>query len=138
MNVTVDDRADKTGRTATFGPRSLTWTNYAAALTLESAGSLGILGGSGGNTFTIQGVAANLAVQLAAGSGNDTIKMAGSLPAFAGTLSIDGQKGANTLDYSGFTGDVVVNLPLGKATAISGGIANIQNAATERQRRAGR
>jgi hypothetical protein len=138
MNVTVDDRADKTGRTATFGPRSLTWTNYAAALTLESAGSLGILGGSGGNTFTIQGVAANLAVQLAAGSGNDTIKMTGSLPAFAGALSIDGQKGTNTLDYSGYTSAVVVNLPLGKASAISGGVSNIQNVTLEGQRRAGR
>jgi hypothetical protein len=46
----------------------------------------------------------------------------------AGSLSgtLDGGGGANTLDYSPYTGDVTVDLPLGLATAIGQGVANIQ------------
>jgi acrosin len=41
--------------------------------------------------------------------------------------AINGQGGTNKLDYSGYTGDVTVDLPLGMATALTGGISNIQN-----------
>jgi hypothetical protein len=61
---------------------------------------------------------------LVGGSSTDTFffHTGGSLSG-----SIDGQGGSNTLDYSGFSGDLNVNLPLGIATGVAGGIANIQN-----------
>ncbi len=42
-------------------------------------------------------------------------------------LAIDGGGGVNALDYSAYVGDVTVNLPLGTATGLDGGIANIRN-----------
>jgi hypothetical protein len=57
----VDDSGDKTGRTATLGAGSLTWTNYAPPITWipTSSGTYGgvnylsVTGGSGGNTWTV-------------------------------------------------------------------------------------
>ncbi len=40
--------------------------------------------------------------------------------------SIEGGGGFNTLDYGDYTGNVVVDLLLGDATAIAGGVSNIQ------------
>jgi hypothetical protein len=50
------------------------------------------------------------------------LRIGGSLN---GTLN--GGGGTDTLDYSGYTGDVTVNMRLGTATAVAGGISNIQN-----------
>jgi Ca2+-binding RTX toxin-like protein len=83
-----------------------TWT-----ITSANAGSVGtvsfssiqnLTGGSAINTFALQ--------------------TGGSL---SGTL--DGGSGTNTLDYSAFKGNVTVDLPLGTATAVGKGIANIKN-----------
>jgi hypothetical protein len=59
-------------------------------------------GGSGGNTFKVQGL------------------LSGT------TLAINGGSGTNTLDYTAYAGNVLVNLPRGEATGFSS-ISNIQN-----------
>jgi hypothetical protein len=43
------------------------------------------------------------------------------------TGRIDGGSGVNTLDYVTYAANVVCNLALGQATAVSGGVANVQN-----------
>jgi hypothetical protein len=64
-------------------------------------------------------------VNINGGSGNDTFQIKGT--AFAPGIRIDGGLGVNQLDYSAVTQGTVVNLPLGTATGLTGGIANIRN-----------
>jgi len=71
-------------------------------LNVGPGSSMQVLGGSGGNSFNVQGL----------------------LPGT--TMSLDGGSGTNTLDYTGFTGSVVVDLQTGVATGFSS-IANIEN-----------
>jgi hypothetical protein len=86
-----------------------------------------ITGPNAGSMSTV-GAAANVAAfasiqNLVGGSGADTFNVftQGSLAGH-----IDG--GANgSLSYLVYTGDIVVDLPLGVATAIAGGVTNIQN-----------
>jgi hypothetical protein len=59
------------------------------------------------------------------GSGNDTFVILNS--PIAPAVAINGGGGVNTLDYAAYTGDINVNLQLGVATALSGGISNIQD-----------
>ena len=80
-----------------------------------------------GNEIDLEGIRNATAVTVNAGAGNDTIQMFHRAATFAGALTIDGQGGVNTLDYSNFTGDATVDLPSGTATAISGGVSNIQD-----------
>src|SRR5439155_8142008 len=60
-----------------------------------------------------------------AGAGNDRFAVQ-SVPSDT-SVAFDGGSGANTLDYSAYVGDLLVDLPLGSATALAGGIKNIQN-----------
>ncbi len=45
----------------------------------------------------------------------------------SGSIDGNGAGGSDTLDYSSYGAAVLVNLPFGTATAIAGGISNIQN-----------
>jgi hypothetical protein len=109
VSVTVDDSGDNMPRAATFttDPTFLYVLNGLAAspiyLELNRPGSsMQVLGGSGGNTFNVQGL----------------------LP--GATMSLDGGSGTNTLDYTGYSGSVVADLQTGVATGFSS-IANIEN-----------
>jgi hypothetical protein len=80
---------------------------------------------TGANAGTIDGSVTFTSIQnLIGGSGNDTFAFSTS-----GRLDgrLDGGGGTNTLDYSAYVGDIAVNLPLATATAVAGGISNIQN-----------
>jgi hypothetical protein len=76
---------------------------------------------------------ANASIALRGGAADESFALVSTTSAAA--ISIDGGGGINTLDYSGYAGPtsggvdsgVVVNLPLGTATGLKGGIANIQN-----------
>jgi hypothetical protein len=106
----------------------------APALTLNGNGGNNTLQGpnsantwqiSGANSGTLDGTVKFVSIQnLTGGSASDAFdfQTGGSL---AG--QIDGGAGTNTLDYSAFVGDVTVDLPLGIATAVAKGVANIQN-----------
>jgi hypothetical protein len=79
----------------------------------------------GANVGTLDSAVSFTSVQnLAGGAGNNQFQFhdSGSL---GGTVA--GGGGTNTLDYSGYHGDVTVSLPLGTASLIGKGIANIQN-----------
>jgi hypothetical protein len=108
VSVTVDDSSDSTRRTATFStdPTYRYLLNGLAPgriyLDLDPGSSMQVLGGSGGNTFNVQGL------------------LAGT------TMSLNGGSGTNTLDYTGYTGNVITDLQTGVATGFSS-IANIQN-----------
>jgi hypothetical protein len=106
----------------------------APALTLDGGGGTNTLQGpnnantwqiTGASSGTLDGIVKFVSVQnLTGGSASDAFdfQTGGSL---AG--QIDGGAGTNTLDYTRFMGDVTVDLPLGSATAVAQGIANIQN-----------
>ncbi len=65
---------------------------------------------------------------VAAGVGNDTVKMVPLLPgAFMGNLGVDGGFGTNTLDYSAYTTTVKAVLTLFWGTDVNYGIVGIQN-----------
>jgi hypothetical protein len=91
-----------------------------------------LVGGNAANVWSITGTNAGQVggvtfsgfSNLTGGSQADTFKFVtgGSV-----TGAINGGGGVNTLDYSAYVGDIVVDLALGTATAVSGGIANIQN-----------
>jgi hypothetical protein len=68
---------------------------------------------------------ANASVALRGGAADESFALTST--SFAAAISIDGGGGVNTLDYSTLADGVVVNLPLHTATALAGGIANIQN-----------
>jgi Ca2+-binding RTX toxin-like protein len=118
------------------GAVSLAVTAVSPSLPVTYAGGGGsdtLQGPDGANTWqitaanagTLDQIVSFSAVQnLAGGAGGDTFKFqtGGSL---AGTLN--GGGGTNTLDYSGYAGNILVDLPLALATAVAGGISNIQN-----------
>jgi Ca2+-binding RTX toxin-like protein len=71
-------------------------------------------------TFFFQGVE-----NLTGGSGTDVFKFTLSGSSLSGV--IDGGTGSNWLDYQALSAGVTVNLATGAATAVSGGVTNIQN-----------
>jgi hypothetical protein len=91
-----------------------------------------LVGGNAANTWSITGSNAGQVggvtfsgfSNLTGGSQADTFAFVngGSV-----TGAVNGGGGVNALDYSAYVGDIVVDLALGTATAVSGGIANIQN-----------
>ncbi len=124
--LTIDDQDSSTANMYALTSTTLTPAD-AATISYKGLSSLLVNGSSLGNTFTVTGTKAGTATALSAGAGPDTIKLAGNAAAYAGPLSIDGQTGLNALDYSSFSGPVTVDLRLGIATAVAGGIHNIQN-----------
>ena len=71
-----------------------------AAITYGTVESLTLKGGSGGNTFRIQGTAASVATTALAGTGNDSFIVGGptaSLNGIQGPLALDGQAGTDTI-----------------------------------------
>jgi Ca2+-binding RTX toxin-like protein len=124
-NLIVNDELDLTGRTATLTATALTGLSPAPInFELLNGSGLTVTGGSGGNTFNVLDTPAGIPVAISAGAGDDRINMLG-VP--QGTLAIDGGGGTNTLDYSGFPTGVTVDLATGTATAVAGGVRNIQN-----------
>ncbi len=78
----------------------------------------------GVNTINVLGLAFSNFPNIRAGSGNDSFAISG-----AGELTgnIDGGGGVNSLSYSGYPGNVIVDLLLDGATAVLGGVHDIQN-----------
>jgi hypothetical protein len=102
--VTVDDSADMTARTATLTASALTGLAPAAIGYGPGVSSLTVNGGSGGNSFAVQGTAAlSGGTTLNAGAGGDTISVgsaANTLDPLLGPLAVNGQGGNTTLNYN--------------------------------------
>jgi Ca2+-binding RTX toxin-like protein len=100
----VDDSADTTARAATLTASALTGLAPAAIDYGAGICSLSITGGSGGNTFAVQGTAAlSGGTTLTAGAGGDTVNVgsaANTLDPIQGAVTVHGQGGNTTLNYN--------------------------------------
>jgi hypothetical protein len=104
--LVVDDQATAGARTWTLTPGNLTATaagtnGPGAHLKFAHLASLTVNGGSGGNTFDVQGTDAGTAFALNTGAGNDTVNVGDSrntLEEFLGNLTVKGQAGSDTLN----------------------------------------
>lgn len=127
--VHINDQAETAGQTydldydPTYSVYTVNRTGAAPIWYTGTVENLIVNGGSGGNDISVAATPADTSVSIKSGAGDDTVAIL-STP---GPVHIDGSGGTNTLDYSVFTGDIKVNLPLGLATAVTNGIANIQN-----------
>jgi hypothetical protein len=112
--VTLDDSADNTAHTVTFGSDST--FGYLVNGLANSSQGLGRVG--------LQLDPAT-PVSIRTGAGNDAFRIHDltNVPA----LALDAGGGTNRLDYSNYKGTVQVVLPLGVATGFAGGIKNIAN-----------
>jgi hypothetical protein len=110
--VVVDDSGDISPRQATF---SYDPANRASGHVLSGLAPAPI--------YFILDATDSLLVK--GGVAADSFQLPINLPTVPMTLS--GGGGTNVLDYSSFTTGVIVNLQAGKATAVSGGVANFAN-----------
>jgi hypothetical protein len=111
--------------TAVSASLPVTYTGGGGSDTLQGPDSANTWQITAANAGTLDQAVSFSAVQnLTGGAVSDTFKFqtGGSL---AGRLN--GGAGTNTLDYSGYVGNITVDLPLGLATAVTGGISNVQN-----------
>jgi Bacterial Ig-like domain len=105
--LTLDDSEDTTGQTATMTDNGTTGTVTGlspATINYTDAGisSLTVNGGSGGNTFTVDGTLVNPAFNptpetLNTGAGDDTTSVQAT--SAGSTLTVNGGAGQNTLNY---------------------------------------
>jgi Ca2+-binding RTX toxin-like protein len=114
----VDDSADSLGQSATITPTAVNGLVASALGFNGNLTSLTVLGGPGGNAFTVQGTPAFTV--LNAGGGNDTVRLLGT----AYSLSIDGQAGTNQVTLgggvlTGVTGGVTVSTSGGGSTSLT-------------------
>src|SRR5262249_5493336 len=94
----------------------------------DTAESLVLNAGGGGQTIHVASTLAATPVVVNGGLGNDTFQVGGTnATALAGRVTLNGQDGTDTLDYSAFTAAVRVNLALGTATGVAGGVSGIEN-----------
>jgi hypothetical protein len=91
-SLVVDDSADTTASTVTLSSRGLTGFGTAGIGLGSGVTNLLVLGGSGGNNFTVAGTIAGT-TNLHTGSGDDTV----TLQATGGPLGVAGDSGTNTL-----------------------------------------
>ncbi len=125
-SLRIADDGSSTSNTYTVSS-SAVLPSDAAAINYTGLSALTLAGGGGGNEFLLSGTAMGTATTLDAGAGADTVVVGGKTSSYAGALTIDGQGGVNTLSYAAVIGPVTVDLALGVATAVSGGIRNIQD-----------
>jgi hypothetical protein len=132
----VDDSKDSTARTATLTSSTLTGLGNAGTITYQSGvTSLTIDGGSKGNTFNIQSIAAGTPVAINGGSGTNTLvgpnqndnwvvnaanggTMLGGAVKFANFQHLVGGKGVDTFQFG--TAGRVLSLDGGGAPAGQG------------------
>jgi hypothetical protein len=122
--LTLDDSQDTTAQAATLADNGTTGlvaglSPATISYTDIDLSGLTVKGGSGGNTFTVNGTPGGINTTLDSGTGADTVnvKAAGS----AGTLDIHGQAGADTVTLGGST-----SAPLGMQGLA--GTINVDNA----------
>ena len=122
--LTVDDSADTTGRAVTIGATSLTGTMVnGTTVNYANLSSLHVDGGSGGNSFTVNGTPSAITTTLDSGSGDNTTNVTAT--GTTSTLDIDGQGGADAVDLGSgrhaqaLNGTISVTNAAGGATALT-------------------
>jgi hypothetical protein len=111
----VDDSGDPTGQKVNIMNGSIngTWSAGTIHYTGGQLSSLTILGGGGGNAFTISGTSSQT-LNLNSGTGNDVV----NVQAISGPLNLVGQTGSDTVTLGSL------------APAIGGALNNLQGAIT--------
>jgi len=96
----------------------------AANISYYALGAVNLYGGSGNDTYVVNGTPSGTAVSINGGNGNDDFEL-NSLRDVTG--KINGGGGTNTLDYTDYSGNspITVNLQSGQAAG-TGGFAKIQ------------
>ncbi len=128
-NLTVNDSADTTGRTANISSTQLTGLTHPTPLTVSSItyanlSALTIDGGSGGNTFNVTGTPAGITTTINSGTGADTttVDSTGNISSQC-ALDINGQGGADTvtLGNAGNTQNLLGSISISN----TGGLTNL-------------
>ena len=116
----VDDSADTTSRSVTIGSSSLTGTMVnGTTVNYNHLGSLEVVGGSGGNTFTVDNTPFGITTTLLTGTSADTTDVLAD-----GVVSGIG----NVLDINGQAGDDIVDLGSASSAQDLNGTINVTNA----------
>src|SRR4029079_3027580 len=98
-SLIVDDDLDTTARTAVLNATSLVWTGFAPSVSwtpntaAASQMQLTVLGGKGGNSFTVTSTGSLSRTPLKSGAGNDVV----AVKATAGALVVEGVAGLDTV-----------------------------------------
>ncbi len=92
-DLTVDDSADTTARTATISGEEIVGLAPATIHYAATIRELIVHGGSGGNTITIAGTVANATTTVNTGAGSDTVNIQAT--ASGGPLFLNGQAGSD-------------------------------------------
>jgi hypothetical protein len=106
--LVVDDQATTGARTWTLAQGNLkasaAGTNGTGAyIAFSKLASVTVNGGSGGNTFNVQGTDAGTSFTLNTGAGNDTVNVGdtrNTFEEFLGTLTVSGQAGSDALNLN--------------------------------------
>jgi hypothetical protein len=107
--LVVDDQATTGARTWMLTQGNLTATAAAgtngvgAHVAFTKLAGVTVNGGSGGNTFNVQGTDADTAFTLNTGAGNGAVNVGdgrNTLEEFLGTLTVNGQAGGDTLNLN--------------------------------------
>jgi hypothetical protein len=118
--LTVDDSADATAQSATVTATGITGL-APAAINYTAADLLGLTvnGGSGGNTFAVDGTGGGFTTNLNTGTGADTVTVSST----AGALDIDGQGGSDAVTIGDVVGNGMQNVDGDVTVADTGGSA---------------
>jgi hypothetical protein len=116
ITVNVDDSGDSVGQsvsvsTTSQGDDQVVVGGAAPVICSSTCAGLHVYGGSGGNTFNVQGTAAGTPVTLNAGAGGDSINVgdaADPLDGIQGALAVNG-KGNTTLTFNDTKGSAAPN-----------------------------
>jgi hypothetical protein len=114
-NLFVHDEGSRAAQVYTLGAGTLARSG-AGLISSDLPGSLVLDGGSGGNRFDVEGLAAGQPTTLNAGPGGDLVRMRGG--AVLSPLTVNGT-GNTRLDYAAYTRDVYANLGTGVATDVA-------------------
>ena len=108
-SMTIDDRSHTMARNWLFGANGLVAypSTGSAAPAVQVyfyvINTVVVNGGSGGNTISVDGMAAGTAVTINAGRGDDTVNVGGAgklLDPIQGPLTINGQGGNNAVNFN--------------------------------------
>jgi hypothetical protein len=129
-NLVLDDQANAAGTTYSLTSSTVTRAG-AAPISYSSMNSLVLNGGSGNDTYSVNGTAVGIKMSLDAGKGNDTFDVIGTAP--TSSVSVNGGAGTNTLvgpnvastwKITGANAGTIGNVTFAAVQDLTGGSAN--------------
>jgi autotransporter-associated beta strand protein len=124
--LSINDQGTTGAQTYTLTKASVSASSAGGAVSFSGISTLTINGGTGPNTYTVQGTANSTTVN--AGAGNDTVTVGGAsntLAGIAAALSVNGQGGTDALNLNdqGTAGPQTYTVSSTTVTATSDGAA---------------